>query len=279
MLYFAPDRVPVLAHPTVQSLGQVRRQKLLGHALLSHLDFTKHLELRVINAVLKEIVLGEFPYPTPPFMTLEATNIITDESFHAQFSAHMHDEVVRDARLTPVVAGLPRPLVRFGEIRNSLPADLSPLATAFFAVASETLISSTLEEIPSDDRVIEGVRLLIADHANDERGHRAYFTTFLEILWDAMTEAERSTIGPLLPRFVVDFLMTDRDAVAAMLTSVGLTDADARRVVAETYPPDQDSAQFRKAAGWTVQAAYRIGLLDHPRVLDAFGTAGLLPAD
>src|SRR6185295_14101103 len=59
--------------------------------------------------------------------------------------------------------------------------------------------------IPSDPRVVMAVRELVADHAEDEGRHHAYFSRLLEFTWPRLNKAQRATIGPLLPEMVLAF--------------------------------------------------------------------------
>jgi hypothetical protein len=167
-------------------------------------------------------------------------------------------------------------LRHLGEVKDGLPSELVPLAETMFAAASETLISSTLEEIPADGRVFPAVRELVADHSRDEKVHRSYFLKALRLLWPQLTDGERAAAGGLLARFMVEFLGTDREAEATILVAAGLDEPDARRVVKESYSPQAELASTRQATTWAIRQFERIGLFDHPQVLSAFGQAGLL---
>ncbi len=115
----------------------------------------------------------------------------------------------------------------------------------FFTIVSETLISAILSGIPSDPRVVTAVRELVADHAQDEGRHHAYFSRLLEFTWPRLSKAQRALIGPLLPEMILAFLEPDFVAIAGNLRACGLTAEQIDQVMTESYPPATVSAGIR----------------------------------
>ena len=113
----------------------------------------------------------------------------------------------------------------------------------FFTIVSETLISSILSGIPSDPRVVTAVRELVADHAQDEGVHHAYFSRLLEFTWPRLNKAHKAIIGPLLPEMVLAFLEPDFVAIAGNLRACGLTAEQIDQVMTESYPAEDVSAR------------------------------------
>ena len=112
----------------------------------------------------------------------------------------------------------------------------------FFTIVSETLISAILADIPADQRVVVAVRELVADHAQDEGRHHAYFSRLLEFTWPRLNKRQRAAIGPLLPEMILAFLEPDFVAIAGNLRACGLTAEQIDEVMTESYPPAQVTA-------------------------------------
>jgi hypothetical protein len=64
------------------------------------------------------------------------------------------------------------------------------LALLAFTCVSETLITSSLANVPADERVMRAIRDMILEHARDEAKHHLYFSCFMEIMWHQLTVAE-----------------------------------------------------------------------------------------
>jgi hypothetical protein len=142
-------------------------------------------------------------------------------------------------------------MTRLGELKSALDAPLRPLADIFFTTVSETLISGILGAVPRDQAVFTAVRETVADHAEDEGRHHAYFTRFFEYAWPQLTASQRELMGALLPDFVLG-------------------------VIEETYPDDRVHADMRAASGAMLRLFERNGVLESARAADAFQRCGLL---
>jgi hypothetical protein len=141
---------------------------------------------------------------------------------------------------------------------------------------SETLVSSILTDLPHDRRLPQAVRDVVADHAEDEGKHHAYFRSLLPYLWAALGHDERQQIGPLVPELINVFLRPDYPAIILSLAEAGLSAAEAEQVVTESYPAQTVTASIAHAARSCVRYFAEVGALRDPRTLDAFHLAGLV---
>jgi hypothetical protein len=278
--FFSLDRVLTLGHPRSARLDPAAHDRILAAALQNYLHFTYQLELTVVEPQLGLIALHDLPFPIDHATARTANLFAMDERKHAEAS---DDFVAKVTELTGVPAPLgrtPEPLVRLEERVCELPDDLQALGRLMVTAASETLISSTLEQIPSDPRVAPAVRAVVEHHDLDERAHRAFFAHVVATLWSlplpSFPITARTALGCFLPLAMLDFLSVDRGAARAALVAGGVTEDDARRVVAETYPSDVDRAAARQAARWAVARFRDAGLFESFPIVKAFGEAGLI---
>jgi hypothetical protein len=276
VLFFPPELVPAAGHPLVTGRGGEAVHRLLVQSLYQYLHFTEVLEQVAVMPVTMSISLGRSGVQVPAAMRADALAITTDEAWHAQFSYDFADQV----RAASGVAGhppvQPQFVGRLARIRRSVPPEARRLVDLFFAVVSETLISTILSDIPRDQRLPPALRALVADHAADEGRHHAYFRSFLRVLWGQLDPRERRLVGPRVPELVEAFLEPDVTAVARTLRADGLPAAQVRRVVAESYPPARAGGHLAVAAAATARCFQDLGALDDPATAEAFAARGLV---
>jgi hypothetical protein len=276
VLYFPPELMPPVSHPLVLATGPGGVERVLVHRLLQYLHFTSELEDLAVIPVASKISRGRAGLELPDSMRADAFKIITDEAWHAQFSFDLMDQVQRK---TGIVARLPRlaPFVeRLDEIRDRLDPQIRGAETLLFAIVSETLISSILADIPHDARLPAPVRALVADHAEDEGRHHAYFRSVLNYFWPALSAPQRRLLGPAVPAAIFAFLEPDYRGIGFALRDVGLSVSEIEAVIAECYPRQKVQYDVATAACSLVRYLRDVGVLDDPATADAFATCGLV---
>nr|WP_269460162.1 diiron oxygenase [Streptomyces sp. 2323.1] len=266
----------VLYHPLVREQEQQVINSLLLQRLYVYLDFTADLEQLVVTPVTQLISRRRSGFEVPTAMLRDAYKICTDEAWHAQFSDDLQCQLIAATKELPGAVGEPYFLARLGTVKSEIQPSLRPLADLFFTVVSETLISSTLSGIPKDKRVFTAVRETIADHAEDEGRHHAFFARFFEYAWPQLTPGQQGLVGTLLPEFIVAFLRPDLDATAAVLRTTGLGPEAVRGVMEETYPAARVQADMRAASAATLRLLDRQGVFESDKVADSFFRSGLL---
>ncbi|MEU0084716.1 diiron oxygenase [Streptomyces sp. NPDC006274] len=275
-VFFPPELVPALYHPLVREQEEEVIQSLLLQRLYIYLDFTADLEQLVVTPVTQLISRRRSGFELPGEMLRDSYKICTDEAWHAQFSDDLQGQLMAATKELPCAARQPYFLTRLETLKAGLDPSLRPLAELFFTVVSETLISSILSGIPKDQRVCTVVRETIADHAEDEGRHHAYFVRFFEYAWRQLTPEQRDLIGTLLPEFTVAFLRPDVDATFDMLRFTGMDSESVREVIGETYPDARLHAEMRAAAASTLRLFERNGVFESHKVADSFFQCGLL---
>jgi hypothetical protein len=274
-VYFSPELVPIGQHPLVRQFGSEATRELQVRHLYRYLDFTTQLELEVINSVAKDIALEKLGLDLPDVMREDAFKLCTDEAHYAYFSDDIKRQVVAATGLEPARLGAPVFLRHLRAIQKTLPSEITRLSELLFTVVSETIISSILFQLPKDERVVSAVRQSVADHAEDEGRHSAYFSQFFSYLWPQLPEAHRTVLGPLLPHFILAFLQPDHDAIWRSLSHLPLEHDQIETVIAETYPRSQVVADAKGAASVTLRLLAHRGVMDDPRIADEFRSTGL----
>ncbi|HEY4569057.1 MAG TPA: diiron oxygenase [Kribbella sp.] len=278
-LFFPPELVSVLAHPAVAAVTDSELVgRILMHRLHAYLTFTTDLEQLVVNPVTQLISRQRLDFQLPQPMLRDAYKICTDESWHALFSEDLGDQIIAATGEEPIAFAQPWFLSELDRLKSEEDSSIRGLTEVFFTVVSETLISAILCGIPHDKRIISAVRETVADHAEDEGRHHAFYASFFEYAWHQLGPTQRAAIGPLLPQFVTAFLAPDFGALSTLLGLTTLDGDTIRGVIEETNQPTQVKATIRKAASSTLRIFERNGVFDDPRTRDAFAEKGLLDA-
>jgi hypothetical protein len=277
LVYFPPELVPVSQHALVQGLGPDTVNRVLIQQLHTYLEFTSELEVGAVNPVTAMISRRRSGFDLPETMVEDAYKIYTDEAWHAQFSDDLGRQVAVKTGVGPSVFEEPNFFRKLKGFQLELGPDEQRLVMIFFTIVSETLISASLSGIPTNPRVVEAVRELVADHAQDEGRHAAYFGRLLEFTWPRLNKAQRALIGPLLPEMILAFLEPDFVAIAGNLRACGLTAEQIDQVMTESYPPATVSAGIRSASKATIRHFERVGVVEDPRTAEALKERKLWP--
>ncbi|WP_326580825.1 diiron oxygenase [Actinacidiphila glaucinigra] len=275
--FFPPELVPAASHPLIEGAGQPgARHRLLLQQLYNYLCFTTDLETAAVIPVVARIGSGSSGLDLPPSMESDAFKISTDEAWHAQFSRDLVDQLEAHTGVARLRVGAPAFLGRLRGIRMTSERHLRGVDDLLFAVVSETLVSTLLSDLPKDRRLPRPVREVVADHAEDEGRHHAYFRDFLRYLWSALDARQRSAAGVLAPRLIRAFLEPDYTFLGAALLDIGLTRDEVAQVLVESYPADRLALDIRQASRATVRYFKEVGAVRDPATGDAFQEAGLL---
>lgn len=275
-LFFPPELVPVVRHPLVSARGEEFMRRVLLHRLYAYLHFTAELEQLVVNPVTQLLSRRRLGFDLPDRMVHDAYRICTDESWHAQFTDDLQRQL--EAATADPPGDLPRPffLRELERLRLAEDSDTRGLTRIFFTVVSETLISAILTEIPRDMRLLSAVRETVADHAQDEGRHHAFYSQFFDRAWHQLGTRQRRTVGLMLPTFVTAFLAPDATAQSRLLRLADFSDDEVRGILDEAHPPAGIARTVRAAAQPTLRMFHRNGVLDDARVHDEFARYGLV---
>src|SRR4029079_18312949 len=181
-----PELMPVVGHPLVVDRGPGVVERLLVGRLYQYLHFTTELEELAVVPVVSKIARGRAGIALSPAMCADAFNIATDETWHAQFSYDLMRQVQWLTAVPWRPPELPLFVDRLDEVRQRLDPEIRGVEALLFAIVSETLISSILSDLPRDRRLPTAVREVVADHAEDEGRHHAYFRGVLRVLWSSL---------------------------------------------------------------------------------------------
>lgn len=275
-VYFSPNLVAIVRHPLVVRLGPAVQREILIQHLYNYFDFTSSFEVEIVNWGVQRIFLGKTGFELPEEMLFDAYKIYCDEAYHSLFCADIKHQIQAVTGITPNPLNFQAFLLKLEKIQASVPADLKSTTRLFIVILFETLISLILHQIPKDEKVISTVRQSVADHAEDEARHHAYFSNFLDIIWPQVTKQQQSIIGPLLPHFIIKSLEPNYEAIKQRLAKFDLTRNEIEQVVAESYPYPEVIAGLRKTARVTLAILERNGIYEDPKTLEAFQMSGLL---
>lgn len=262
-------------HPLVEKHG--RESKVLTERLYLYLDFTRALEQEIVNPVLLDLSRGLPPITLPATMRVDAHRIYVDEAYHALTAVDMNYQVALSSgvRYVPFACHAFQRAVQEKSRESGLDPRLVALCAA---IVSETLISGTLTKIPHDENVLTAVRVSIADHAEDERTHHAYFTRLHDFVWPQLPRSTQQKLGPMFGDFIVNFLLPDLGAEREILVRAGLGTRNANEIVHDSYDGVDRMSEARRASRATLSLLRRSGVLDRSTVREHYEELGLLAA-
>jgi hypothetical protein len=125
--------------------------------------------------------------------------------------------------------------------------------------------------------VVTAVREIVADHAEDEGRHSAFFSQFFGFLWPQLSNDQRGVVGPLLPHFILAFLQPDYDAIRRSLSRLPLERDQIETVLDQTYPREVVIENARSAAAVTLRLLEHKNVMADSRIADEFRACGLAP--
>ncbi|WP_239308954.1 diiron oxygenase [Frankia sp. Cj3] len=274
---FAAREMPELDHPTVAERGTQMREFLLAQRLYQYLQFTVHVESRIINRALELLANGHIEIGSLSSwpIRLNAYQIYTDEAFHALSNLDLIDQVARVTGIEPCRYSFDRVIMALdGPMRVILPGH-EHLGQLMQAVVFETALSSILDILPRDPTVHSVVRAVVADHAADERRHHAYFSRVFPEIWRQLDGQTRTKVAHYLPYALRGCLEPDLAHAAHVLLTAGLSSTDAEEVLAEKYWTEMIDTRIREWGRYTLNLFRNTGVLDVPGASEKFAAAGL----
>ena len=241
-----------------------------------YLDFTTALEQEVVNPVLADVSKGFVNIQLSPQLRLDAHRIYVDEAYHALAAVDVAQQISA-ATATPYKrTGQHEFVQRLQRTLERVNTEESRLLALAAATVSETLISGTLSQIPQDESVATVVRQTVAEHAEDERTHHAYFVKLHEVVWPRLSSKQQALLAPLYADFILGFLAPDKGNLESILEQAGTPSDRARTIVHETYESIDVMPGIRHAARATIRLLLRTGVLEHPEAQDRFEAEGLV---
>jgi P-aminobenzoate N-oxygenase AurF len=276
-VFFPPELVAMVEHPLVQARGPAARREVLIRHLYTYLDFTTFLEHDLINGAARRIATGGTDFELPEKVLFDAYKLYCDEAYHALFSEDLKRQIQEATGVRQARPAIPTFLRWCRQQQQQHDPRLHGLLEVFFATIVETLISATLVQVPRHPQVVQPVRDLIADHAEDEAFHFQYFSYLFGRIWIALDKSHRQLIGPLLPEFIIRFLSPDETYLERNLGSIGLSDEEIHTVTAESYPRAELLEGIKRTARNPLRLFEEFDVRSDPRTADAFAATGLAP--
>jgi hypothetical protein len=274
-VFFPSALVPHLSHPLVRALPPEGVRALALRHLYQFLMATDHVETRIVNAAAERIANGRSGLELPTRLRLDALKVYTDEGFHALYSLDLADQIASVTRVPVPDWDYGGFVGRLAEAGRRLLPDEPVLARLLQAVVFETLVTSVLNELPSDTSVVTAVRDVMRDHARDEGHHHRFFGVFFHELWAQLRPAQRTRVAHAFPAMVEVCLAADTVPARASLRLAGLSAGAAEEVIAATYPGMTQPDRLNHIARSTVHMCQSVGLLDIPGARDRFAAHGL----
>ncbi|WP_030020011.1 diiron oxygenase [Streptomyces monomycini] len=273
---FPEALIPYLDHPLVRALGPDERFRIVTRHLYQYLHFTMHFETSVVNRATERIANGSSGLGVRPPMRLDAYKIYCDEAYHALYSLDAIEQV-RGATGVDVPAYDFAPFLKQLDGIGAQVMPGEPVLTQLLqVVVFETLVTSILKDIPKDPQVVDTVREIVGDHAEDEGRHHAYFSGFFKELWTDLDPGMRERSARCLPALVSRSLAPDLAPVRTSLRLAGLGEDAVEQVVADAYTAGRVRRHTHDSARHTVRLFASAGVLDVPGADEAFAAAGLV---
>src|SRR5215469_10459272 len=220
LLYFPPELVPITGSTLIRCLPPGAVEEILIQRLYQYMQFTVELEQTVVIPVATMLSRGISGFDLPVVMRADAFKIVTDEAWHAQCAFDMLSQIREATQVEPHLPARPQFISRLADLAVHLDSETHTCRDILFCIISETLISSILSDIPQDTRLHGAVRAVIADHAEDEGKHHAYFHALLEYFWPSLTVDQQRELGRQIPMLIRIFLEPDYGALSGALSAI-----------------------------------------------------------
>jgi hypothetical protein len=269
------DFAPILKHRLLaEASPRLIRDALLQH-LFSYLTFTDRLEHEVVNQTTRRLATGASGCDLNASLRLDCYRVYCDEAYHSLFCADLMQQI-RDREGFAFDPGGDHPGLRYFHRQVAqCSAEERPWFELFFVIVSETLISGVLSRLPQDQQVIPVVRMVVADHAEDEAGHCRLFSRICEVAWSQIPLALRPRIARALPEFIANFLAPDLSAFGSFLIPHFGRRAT-EDILRESYPESQGRRDATLAARNTLRLFERVGILESAAASEGFASEGLM---
>lgn len=274
--FFSPDIVPMLEHPLIKEQGENLKKKLLIYQLHIHLTFTETLEHAIVNRVAYHIGTKKFDFDLPMEMIKDAWKLYVDEAYHFKFSTDLATQIEAATKIERPKLDPPRFLRKLNAIIHNSPLETRELLLTFFSIVSETLITSSLSEIPKDKRVVKTVREVYRDHAEDEARHHQYFSSLLHFVWNKMKPYQQKMVGSYLPEFLFGFVEPDYESLKTILRYAGFNPKQISDILEMCYPREKVIEDTRNAARLTLQHFLEAGVFEEKYTREKFLESGLI---
>jgi len=240
----------------IGALDQSAHELLRKAALYRFLNFTHKLEILVVNTVTANIALGRYNADFSENLRLDAHRIYVDEAYHALFSFDLMKRIkASNVTSDAFHEDIPEFIRGINKLVEAHSANDRALLELTAVIVSEMLITSTLREATLEPDMDQGVASMIEDHARDEARHHAFYKHVLLDLWSQLSDHQRNLVLRHIHPFLVAYTAPDEQALRTELRSVGLTEDQARLVIAETYDP-QTVSEYANACGKGIFATF-----------------------
>lgn len=274
-IFFPPELIPILRAREATSLVPPAVLRALGvHAVYDHLRFTVALELGPVSDACRRLHDGD-GFPWMDRRTRHgALRILADEAKHAVMAEELLTDIEAASEISP--SELPLRFLADLVAMGAIGQDIDPNVLFLFVALSETLISSTLDKLPQDERLYSGVREYAAIHGAEEARHRAFFSRALREFWPRLDYEDSTRLGCLVPRMLEVFLLPDRDGLVwtarQFPDEFGDPEVHAERVIHH----DETRLSVLSASRSATRALRAAGALEDQRIRRAFAKAGLV---
>lgn len=273
-MFFPEHLIPHLGHPLVPRDDAVLRRYLAAQHLYQWLRFTMHFEVGVVCRATQLIVTDGAALTLSPAAQIDAARILVDETYHSLYTLDVLQQLEARSGIPELGHDFGPFLAGLDSVGANMPQHRT-LVRLLQVVVFETLITSILSEIPSDDQLIGIVRTTVRDHAADEGRHHAFFAAFFEHLWSQLDAPMRSRISGYLPCLIVRSLRPSTGPARSALLAAGFAEPAVHEIVADSYSDAAVLADINRSAAKTVQLFARVGVLDVPGARERFLAEGL----
>jgi len=274
--FFTPKLAPIVEHPLIYDYGEETKRKILIYFACLHSNFTDTLEAQVVVPLCNSLSREELGFKVTPTIKDSARKIAVDEMYHSMFISTMEEQICEYTKCKPIAKKKPRYLTMFHEMLANKPKSSQNLLHTFFVIVSETLITSTLREVPSDKTVHYLVRQNIQNHFEDEAMHHLFFSQLLMYLWDILSNKEKKYIGLNLPYLLEIYFTPDRPSIIESLLLSGIKKEDAISAYNETYTKKSHLSDILEGSKTTLRHFKKAGVFSDPEIEDAFFEKGLI---
>lgn len=278
-LWFPPSEQPLCLHPLIAMLGDEVVANLLVQSSYAFMQNIALNETQVVCEIANRMINDKIFPRYPDRFKRNLLTVVIDEAWHAYVANDFVDQVITATNVLPVTqlstTGLNSAIMTVG-------LALPPAAREVFEVVAlciaENSITTELMSGPRDPRVNAFFYEITADHLADEGRHSIIFSAILTWLWQNVSEEIRSSVGSVLPDFIMEYLSRKSKIAVdqALLKSLQLPESTISEVLYDTHPEysPRSLREINPLVDQIVRFLKKSGVFSHSGTAHSFARLG-----
>ncbi len=260
--YFLLTTSGLFGHPSYVNGSNDTKRKLELYHIYSYLEFLILAEQGIVSEVCDYISKDEFPYTLPEYMKDGALSIKSQEANHSLWAYSLMVSLEKFTNVPPLWL-TPHFLPVLDKLIAKNP-DYEMFIKLLMVILAEHIDFGTATRIISDPEVQEPIRDFAEKHEVEEKLHRVYFTTLLEVIWPQLNSQSMLVVAQVVPYIMFCFVSASENNIkklSASVLKINKVDKFVHHLISEKNNWKEVRTQCRP----TIEYFKNLGLLSDPQ--------------